>query len=150
MKQIRNSFTILIALLGLLTLTSCDEDDDAAMAYDITGYYSGVMQGNYYSWRDYDTSYTWETEFYFDQTDNYGGTGEEHDYSRHYSSGRPVVSFFDWWIDHEALYLQFTDGSIVVARDYEFTGRSFRGYFDTLDGEQLAVFDLVKQDRWLW
>lgn len=146
MKHLLHCSALLIAMLSLITFSSCEEDEDAAMAFQLSGYYEGTMRGTYYDKFGYPANTRWQTEFYFWQHDNYGGTGEEHDFS-----GRnTIVSRFSWEVEDGYIYLDFEDGSTVVARDYSLDYSRFRGYFDDLDGYELAKFDLRKVDGWLY
>ncbi len=143
MKKI---FTYSILLvMAMMTLTSCERDTDAELAYDMAGVWQGAIQGNFYYNRYRSNDY--DTEISFTRRDSYGGTGYEIDYS--YSDRCYYRNYFDWTVSNNRIILEYDDGYTVIIRDYEvYSMRNnlrFRGYFDDYDTkEELASFNLVK------
>lgn len=135
----------LMFLMATVTLTSCEPDTDAELAYDMAGVWQGTIQGNYYYHRY--KSNDFDTEISFTRLDAYGGEGYKIDYS--YSKRRYYRNYFDWTVRNNKIYLEYDDGSRVVIRDYEVYymrgNLRFRGYLDDYDTkEELASFNLIK------
>ncbi len=150
-KTARMIPTLIAALLTVLTLAGCD-NDDIDQAYDLNGYWQGSIDGNYYYDR-YGSNESWDTEIWFVQDGDFsnGGYGREIDYAR-YSNYSYAVEF-DWEVSNGRIYIDYYDGYHIVIRDYELYSRGnsqhFRGYFDDWDtGETLASFDLIKVGNW--
>lgn len=147
MKKL-NTYTklLLMALIAMTTMTSCDED--AALAYDLEGVWQGTITGNYYYDRYRVQSNDYDTEIMFRQISwETGGTGYEID--RRYGSRSYSKTYFDWKVRNGKIYIEYDDGYRVIVRDFEtyrMGGRMrFRGYFDNYDtGEQMAAFSLIK------
>ena len=135
----------MMMLMAMMTMTSCERDSDADLAYDLEGVWQGSIQGNYYSYRRGSNDY--DTEISFTRRDSYGGTGYEIDYN--YRTGRYIRNYFDWTVRNNRIILDYDDGYSVIVHDYEvYSVRGvlrLKGYFQDYDtGEDLAYFDLVK------
>ena len=150
-KTARMIPTLIAALLTVLTLAGCD-NDDIDQAYDLNGYWQGSIDGNYYYDR-YGSNESWDTEIWFVQDGDFsnGGYGREIDYNR--ATGRAYDVDFDWEVRNGRILIDYYDGYRIIIRDYELyyvgSGQRFRGYFDDWDtGRTLASFDLVKVGGW--
>jgi hypothetical protein len=139
---------LFLALIATMTMTSCDED--AALAYDLEGVWQGTITGNYYYDRYHVTTNDYDTEIMFHQISwEKGGNGYEID--RRYGSRTYTKTYFDWRVRDGKIYLEYDDGYRVIVRDFEtytMGGRMrFRGYFENFDtGEDMASFSLIKVD----
>ncbi len=136
----------MMMLMAALTMTSCQLDEDATLAYDIEGVWQGSIDGNYYYNRYHSNAY--DTEICFERRTAYSGTGYEVDYNL--DTRRYTRNYFDWEIRNGSIYLDYDDNTtIVIRRDYEVysvRGRlRFRGIFESYrTGEELASFNLFK------
>lgn len=136
---------LLLAVVSMLSLTSCD--DDSEIAYDLNGTWVGTIQGNRYDSRHN----SWLTEITFEQRSSFsrGGTGYEYDLNR--STGTSYESYFDWSVKDRNIYIHYhSDNYNVVIRDWNidwFQGvQIFSGTFVNTDtGEVIASFSLSKQ-----
>lgn len=141
---------IVMLLMAMATLSSCDEDVD--QAYDLNGIWQGTIQGNYYSDR-YHTRYTdWDTEIQFVQEGEFsrGGYGTEKDYQGNYLYNQ---CDFTWTVRNGRVYMKYTDGYRIVIDRYDMytqgSGYRFKGYFKNWDtNEEIAAFNLVKVANW--
>lgn len=134
--------TMLVALMALMAFTSCDwvGDEDAYIAYDITGRWVGQLSEVYYNrfnWSVRDREYSTMFEFY--QGDRYSGRGREVDYD-HYGT---VKSYnFRWFVEYGNIYLQYADGTELVIDGYYV--RNNHLYGSTYDGS--IQINLVRYD----
>jgi hypothetical protein len=145
-KYYTSAATWLLALMAVLTFTSCDED--AMLAYDLDGVWQGSVASEFFNYRyGRSVEYT-DIEICFDQRGAWeaGGTGYEIDlYARSYTK-----SYFRWTVRNGRIYIDYDDTPYtVVIRDFDIgyhSGRQyFSGYFDQEGtGRELAHFDLVK------
>lgn len=140
---------MLIALISVTALSSCDEDSE--IAYDLDGAWSGTVVGDYYYYRygkEYVAYEDWDTYIEFYQNGSFATSGEGYEYDENRRTGQWSETYFDWQVRNGKIYIYYDDGSDVVIRDYEvYQTRGvmrFRGYFDDLRGNQLASFDFVK------
>jgi len=124
--------TLLMALVALATLSSCNlnHDDDAYIAYDITGRWVGQLSEFYYDRFDWRVDgYEYSTMFEFFQNDRYGGTGREVDYDR---NGNWREFRFRWTVEYGNIYLRYSDGTELVidgyyVRNNHLYGKSYNG-----------------------
>ena len=140
--------SLLLALLAMTAFTSCEwlEDDDAVIAYDITGRWVGQLSQIYYNQFDWTVSERqYSTMFEFYQGDRYGGRGREVDYSRYdyhtYS--------FRWYVEYGNIYIQYSDGAQLVidgyyVRNNHLYGKSFNGELEVY----LTRYDYYDGDLW--
>ena len=122
---------MLLAMMATMAFSSCDwvNDDDAYIAYDITGRWVGQLSQIYYNqfdWTVREHEYTTMFEFY--QGDRYGGRGREVDYSRY----EYQVYNFRWYVEYGNIYIQYTGGTELIIDGYYI--RNNRLYGKTHDG----------------
>ena len=108
---------MLLAMMATMAFSSCDwvNDDDAYIAYDITGRWVGQLSQIYYNqfdWTVREHEYTTMFEFY--QGDRYGGRGREVDYSRY----EYQIYNFRWYVEYGNIYIQYTDGTELIIDGY--------------------------------
>lgn len=137
---------LLMLLLPMTTLTSCDSDTE--LAYQLDGVWQGEIASEFFTYRWGKQVEYFATEIHFNQAGAFeaGGTGYELDRNnRTYTR-----SFFHWTVRNGRIYIDYDDDTnTVVVRDFEtyWVGdwQRFRGYFDDeRTGQQLAHFDLTK------
>lgn len=151
MNKTKHYATLFLLLaVSIFSLPSCTSSD-MDQAYDLSGYWQGTIDGNYYSNR-YHTTSSYDTEIQFVQNGTFstGGTGIERDYNRY---GLVNECGFDWEVRNGRIYMEYYDGYRIVIRDYELysigNSQKFRGIFELYEtGEQLATFNLIKISGW--
>lgn len=139
---------MLLAMMATMAFSSCDwvNDDDAYIAYDITGRWVGQLSQIYYNqfdWTVREHEYTTMFEFY--QGDRYGGRGREVDYSRY----EYQTYNFSWYVEYGNIYIRYTDGTELIIDGYYV--RNNRLYGKTHDGSMevyLTRYDYY--DGYLW
>lgn len=143
MKRIYTSAKmVLFAMMAILLLSSCNwsHDDDAYIAYDITGRWVGQLSEYYYDRFDWRVKgYTYSTMFEFYQGDRYGGRGREVDYD-HYGNYRTYN--FRWTVEYGNIYLNYSDGTELVIDGYFV--RNNHLYGKTYNGS--LEIDLIRYD----
>lgn len=140
---------VLMALVTMVTFSSCDEDSD--IAYDLDGAWSGTVVGDYYYYRygkEYVTYQDWDTYIEFKQDSPFATSGEGYEYDENRRTGQWSETYFDWQVRNGKIYISYDDGTDVVIRDYEvYQTRGvmrFRGYFEDYRGNDIASFDFIK------
>ena len=131
--------TLMMAMMGLMTLsfTSCETDEQ--IAYDLEGTWVGNM-----SIADaYGESYV-ESEITFLRYSNSytEGNGIWADY---YGPRDYEVYRFEWYVDFGTIYIRFDDGARVEIRNYSLTANRFDGRF--WDGYKEVSFGLYNSTR---
>ena len=140
---------MLMALVTMVTFSSCDEDSD--IAYDLDGAWSGTVVGDYYYYRcgkEYVTYQDWDTYIEFKQDSPFATSGEGYEYDENRRTGQWSETYFDWQVRNGKIYISYDDGTDVVIRDYEVyqirNVMRFRGYFEDYRGNDIASFDFIK------
>jgi len=148
MKNIYNyTRRMLVALMAAMSLTSCEwGDEDAYIAYDITGRWVGQLNQLYYNRFNWTVSeHVYSTMFEFYQGDRYGGRGREVDYSRY----EYQTYNFRWYVEYGNIYIQYSDGTELVIDGYYI--RNNHLYGQTYDGTMevnLTRYDYYDGDLW--
>lgn len=131
--------TLMMAMMGLMTLsfTSCETDEE--IAYDLEGTWRGSM-----SIADADGEAYVDSEITFIRNSNSytEGNGLWADY---YGRGDYELYRFDWYVDYGTIHIRFDDGALVEIRSYSLTSKRFRGRF--WDGNKEVSFELRNTTR---
>ena len=138
-----------VALLSVVTFTSCDEDVDEAMI--LSGEWSGDF-GMYYDYRDERTGrwYTFEADYtnlvlYPHHEYATYGTGKQIDY---YSYGPYAYQYyyFDWEVRNGVIYFDYPyDPNLNMAiREYRLSSNVFSGWVGDVH------FELYKLRDFYW
>lgn len=139
MKQIssKRTFRVLPTLLTLLCaafmLTSCDEED-RAIAIDLSGIWEGTVSQEYFINRYGDKEVTYQDvdmEFRKRSGSWSSGTGTEIDYDYDYRTHRLYyyTCEFSYNVRNGIIYIDFEDGTKSRIRDYSLSSDFFTGYF---------------------
>lgn len=136
MKTFKNYLFILTALVGMLSFSSCDEDED--IGFSLSGYYGitwfGDMGASDYDGWPLDSYITFQSGSYPDH-----GVGIEELYYQDPPYEYYDTYKFDWEIVNGRLYIDYDTGEhIVVQQPYisrdRFSGRignfSFELYYE--------------------
>lgn len=131
--------TLMIAMMGLMTLsfTSCETDEE--IAYDLEGTWVGNM-----SIADaYGEAYVDSEITFLRYSNSYTeGNGLWADY---YGPRDYEVYRFEWYVDFGTIYIRFEDGARVEIRSYSLNSNRFRGRF--WDGDKEVSFELRNSTR---
>lgn len=134
--------TLMIAMMGLMTLsfTSCETDEE--IAYTMEGTWRGNMQIEDWDGASYIDS---EITFLKDPYTYSEGTGLWVDYY----SGAPwdyVPTHIEWYVKYGTIYIYFVeDDASVEIRHYNLTANHFSGEF--YDGYKTVTFNLRNTSR---
>ena len=130
MKKIYTFMAMAFMVMLSLTFTSCEYDDDSAIAYTLEGTWSGNMQMSWiYDGRTYDASYT-ELCFARDPYRFSSGTGYWIDY---YQGRTPwgrnyVASHIEWRVINTYIEIYFVEeDEYVRIQDYRLSDNYFSG-----------------------
>lgn len=131
--------TLMMAMMGLMTLsfTSCETDE--AIAYDLEGTWVGNM-----SIADaFGESYVDSEITFLRYANSYTeGNGIWADY---YGPRDYEVYRFEWYVDFGTIYIRFDDGARVEIRSYALNANRFNGRF--WDGDKEVYFELHNSTR---
>ena len=132
--------TLMMAMMGMMTLsfTSCETDEE--IAYTLEGTWLGDMTIEDYNGVSYVES---EITFLKDPYTYSEGTGLWVDY---YADGYYTPTHIEWYVKYGNIYIHFVeDNCDVEIRHYTLTGDRFRGEF--YDGYNSVNFDLRYASR---
>lgn len=139
MKQnpFRRTFNLIPTLLTLICatfmLTSCNEED-RAIAIDLSGIWEGTVDQSYFINRFGDMEVTYQDvdmEFYKNNNSWSSGSGTEYDYEYDHRTHRVYCYRCDfiYEVRNGIIYLSFDDNTKSRIRDYNLSSSYFTGYF---------------------
>lgn len=143
---------LLIAMMAVMTFTSCEEDD----AYDaetlVHGYWQGYL-GVYYSNRWHVSGTEYATEMHFTNKGSYytSGRGYEVDYDTRNPYKNYAYCTFKWFIVDGEITLIYDDDmwNPVYISHYSLYSSRFRGQINDGSGRNIQFdFDNVSSSNW--
>ncbi len=135
MKKLTSIFALLLSMIALMSLTSCE---DQSIAYDLEGTWKGDM----YMIRDGHCATYSEIEFYGDPFHFTSGSGKWLDVYSNYP-GDYFCSRMKWKVSNGVIYISLLDDCDINGRPFELTiydyyldGDRFKGYIDYEGGSR--------------
>ncbi len=154
MKKVYAYLMILCLSLTAFTMTSCEDDNDDAIAYTLDGIWQGSLGQTYYYDNYYGYGYDYEemdTEFrFYNSAGSTSGTGVEIDYVQGYWTTYYKVYEFKWNVAYNNIYLYFANGEELVIRDFSLSSNYLSGILETSDRYRVASLRLRKTNDWYW
>lgn len=148
MKKIYVLWALLLTMMAGTTFTSCDWDDDDAIAYTLEGTWKGNMYVNtYYNGNTYYATAT-EITFLRDPYRYSSGDG----YWVDYYSRAPwdyVANHIRWTVNYGRIRVYFIEeGSELEIYNYRLTDNRFTGYISEYDNDVEFSLYHVSSPNW--
>jgi len=150
MKKMYTLWTMVLLAVLSMSFTSCEWDDDDAIAYTLEGTWAGNMYvSSEWNGQVYDATYS-EICFLRDPYRYSSGTGYWVDYYSNYGWGRNyVANHIEWTVNMRTITVYFVEeGTTLWIDNYRLNDSYFEGYIR--DGESGVEFSLRHIDSPNW